>query len=230
MPSLKYFYDLMSQPSRALYIFLKLTNIPFEPCPVALKEGVHHSEDFKEKFNRFQKVPFIHHGDFKLSESIAIVRYLAREYRNKLSNHWYPENSQDQAKIDEYLEWQHANTRMSCALYFIHKKLIPAMTGSPPNEKQVEKYKSSMLDCLDQIEELWLSQGHTYIASDQISVADLFAACELEQPTMAGFDVTEGRPKLKAWLERVRQECGPFYDEAHAIVYRIAKKGITSKL
>lgn len=37
--ALKAYYDLMSQPSRAIYIFLKATNITFEPCLVKLREG-----------------------------------------------------------------------------------------------------------------------------------------------------------------------------------------------
>ncbi|KAJ8915163.1 hypothetical protein NQ315_000415 [Exocentrus adspersus] len=36
---LKYYYDLLSQPSRALYIFLKLANIPFDAYPVDLRQG-----------------------------------------------------------------------------------------------------------------------------------------------------------------------------------------------
>ena len=39
MPGLKYYYDLMSQPSRAVYIFLKMNNIPFEENAVALRKG-----------------------------------------------------------------------------------------------------------------------------------------------------------------------------------------------
>lgn len=35
----KFFYDLMSQPSRALYIFLKQTKIPFEDHQIALRKG-----------------------------------------------------------------------------------------------------------------------------------------------------------------------------------------------
>lgn len=36
------------------------------------------------------------------------------------------------------------------------------------------------------------------------------------QPVGAGVDVFEGRPKLSAWRDRVRQEIGPeLFDEAH---------------
>lgn len=41
---------------------------------------------------------------------------------------------------------------------------------------------------------------------------------------MSNFEPREGRPKLAAWIERVRNECNPHYDEAHLILNKIAKK------
>lgn len=56
---------------------------------------------------------------YSVSGSVAIVRYLCREL--KLPDHWYPQDSRLQAKVDEYLEWQHNNTRIFCAMYFQQK-------------------------------------------------------------------------------------------------------------
>lgn len=39
--TLKYYFDLLSQPSRAIYILLKLNNINFEAHPVALRQGMY---------------------------------------------------------------------------------------------------------------------------------------------------------------------------------------------
>lgn len=41
---------------------------------------------------------------------------------------------------------------------------------------------------------------------------------------MAGYEPTEGRPILKAWLERVREETNPFYQEAHGKLNKIASR------
>lgn len=98
------------------------------------------------------------------------------------------------------------------------------MTQSTPDQETVAMHEANMVTCLDQIEELWLSQGRKYIAGDDISVADIFAACELEQPKVAGYDVTKGRPILKAWLETVKEDCNPFYNEAHSVINKIAMK------
>lgn len=72
---MKFYYDLLSQPSRALYIFFKLNNVPVTFVPVALRTGVHLEDEFKE-INRFQKVPCIVDDDgWKLSETVAIFRW-----------------------------------------------------------------------------------------------------------------------------------------------------------
>lgn len=51
--------------------------------------------------------------------SVGILRYLCRE--KNVQNHWYPEDSKLQAKVDEYLEWQHLDTRLNCSMYFLTK-------------------------------------------------------------------------------------------------------------
>lgn len=73
-----------------------------------------------------RKVPSIDDNGFFLSESVAIVRYLARE--NKVADHWYPTDSEKQARVDEYLEWQHLNTRILCVTFFRKKVIHTSLT------------------------------------------------------------------------------------------------------
>lgn len=65
--SLKLYYDLLSQPSRALYIFLKICNIPFEQNIINLKNLEQLTPEY-EKINPLKKVPAIDHNGFKLTE------------------------------------------------------------------------------------------------------------------------------------------------------------------
>jgi hypothetical protein len=39
---------------------------------------------------------------------------------------------------------------------------------------------------------------------------------------IAGYDPRTEYPKISAWLERVRQDLSPHYDEAHKIINKIA--------
>ncbi|CRL04366.1 CLUMA_CG017459, isoform A [Clunio marinus] len=218
---MKFYYDLMSQPSRALYIFFKLNpNIPVTFIPVALRKGEHLEDAFKA-INRFQKVPCIIDDDgWKLSETVAIFRYLNDKYQ--INEHWYPKDIRTRALVDEYMEWQHNNTRMGCAMYFQVKWLIPMMSGNPPSESRLNFAKTHMENVLTLLENTWLeSSEKSFLTTKEISFADILAACELEQPKMADYDPFEGRPRLSSWYQKVKQFTNPFYDEAHALVNKI---------
>ena len=39
-----------------------------------------------------------------------------------------------------------------------------------------------MIDCLDQIENIWLKNSD-YLVGNTLSIADIFGACEIEQPS-----------------------------------------------
>lgn len=41
---------------------------------------------------------------------------------------------------------------------------------------------------------------------------------------MAGYEPTQGRPLLHDWLNRVKNQTKPHYEEAHAIVNKIIAK------
>ena len=61
------------------------------------------------------------------------------------------------------------------------------MADKPINKEELEKFWTRMNKTLDQIEQIWLDNGkNQYILGDKISVADIVAVCELEQPLMAG--------------------------------------------
>lgn len=160
--------------------------------------GVQHTEHFRTHVNRLQKVPAIVEGqpetdsEFKLSESVAIFRYLIGRDRQRTSDslvadHWYPADLRQRGAIDEYLEWQHTNTREACSYYFILKYLKPRTTGREPGDDQVVGSALRQMEkTLDKLEQLWLSDATDeagFLAGQkEISIADLLATAELEQP------------------------------------------------
>ncbi|XP_078043965.1 glutathione S-transferase theta-1 [Augochlora pura] len=218
--ALKFYYDLLSQPSRALYIFLKASNIPFEKKLINLMKLEHLSEDYK-KIHPFNKVPSIQHNGFNIIESVAILRYLCKEF--PVADHWYPKDSKAQAKVDEYLEWQHLNTRFHCGLYFRKKYLLPLLTTKPTPPELLEKCKNNMIECLDLLENVWLKDKPFLIGSEP-TIADLLGACEIEQVRLTGFDPREGRPHLTNWLTRVKEVTNPYYKEAHTLIELLTEK------
>jgi len=79
-----------------------------------------------------------------------------------------------------------------------------------------------MVSCLNDFERIWLAGGDKkYVVGDTISVADILAVCELEQPSMAGYDVTKDREVLTNYMNRIKTELNPHYDDISSIVYKM---------
>ncbi|XP_037951322.1 glutathione S-transferase theta-1 [Teleopsis dalmanni] len=217
MAKFKYYFDLMSQPSRALWIAFKMGKTPFEECSVALRKREQLSEEYK-KINRFQKVPCIVDGDLHLSESVAILRYLSD--KGQFSETLYPKELKARAKVDEFLEWQHLSVRLGCAMYFMRLWLLP-MNGlaKMPSEEQILKLQKEMENSLDIIENIWLDKSE-FLTAKKLTIADIFGASEIEQTRLTKYDVSRKYPKIAEWLEKVRKESNPYYDEAHKFIYK----------
>lgn len=152
---IKLYYDLMSPPSRALLTLLKAVKLPFEEKPVALRNrkfdhrpvapdrtnecachpvkftGEHLTEQFAKEVSQFRRVPVIHDGDFILTESSAILRYVRRKYPDLFTDYWYPADVKAQARVDEYMSWAHNGIRMVVGLAFFTKFRDPLLNGIP---------------------------------------------------------------------------------------------------
>ncbi|XP_067910808.1 glutathione S-transferase theta-2 [Heterodontus francisci] len=217
---LRLYFDVLSQPSRAVLIFLKRTGIPHVERPVALRKGEQRTPEFT-KLNPMQKVPVIVDNGFVLTESVAILKYLATKY--DVPQFWYPEDPMQRAKVDEYMAWQHINARYHAAKVFQLEILIPRMTGQPVDEIRLTKALTELNGTLDRLESMFL-KDQPFLCGEEITLADLLAICELMQPIAADRDILKDRPKLIAWRNRVQSALGKTFDEVHSFLYQLRNK------
>ncbi|XP_035160163.1 glutathione S-transferase theta-1 isoform X2 [Callithrix jacchus] len=214
---LELYLDLLSQPCRAIYIFAKKNGIPFELRTVDLIKGQHLSDAFSQ-VNPLKKVPALKDGDFTLSESVAILLYLTHKY--KVPDHWYPQDLQARARVDEYLAWQHTTLRRSCLRALWHKVMFPVFLGEPVSPQTLAATLAELDVNVQLLEDKFL-QNKAFLAGPHISLADLVAITELMHPVGAGCQVFEGRPKLAAWRNRVEAAVGEdLFREAHEIILK----------
>lgn len=100
-----------------------------------------YTEEFK-KINPMAKVPALidTENNLNLAESHAIIRYLCLKYPQKLEK-WYPVHDLvKRAKIDEYLDFHHTNTR-KCAMLIFNTLFAPnlGIDNSKFDKEQAKK-------------------------------------------------------------------------------------------
>ncbi|XP_038619219.1 glutathione S-transferase theta-1-like isoform X2 [Tachyglossus aculeatus] len=151
--------------------------------------------------------------------SVAILLYLNRE--NDTEDHWYPEDWQARARVDEFLSWQHLAIHDLCSKILWLKVLFPYFTDKPVMQDKLDDALEELKANLQQLEEKFL-QDQPFIAGDHVSLADLVAVVELMQPVGAGCPVFEERPKLSEWRELVEEAVGKeLFREAHDKILKV---------
>ena len=81
--------------------------------------------------------------------------------------------------------------------------------------------------------ESYFLKDTAYLAGNELTLADIFGACELMQLYGCHEEgLYEASPKVKAWMERVRKETNPYFDTAHSICYKARERfhDVISKL
>ena len=121
------FYLPFSQPSRAILAFCDLNKIPYTAKYIDFGKGEHKSAEFLA-INPSGAVPAIleetpGQPDFTLSESHAILRYLADS--RGVAGNWYPKDLRKRANVERYLDSHHSELR-ACVTGYIARKFFNA--------------------------------------------------------------------------------------------------------
>jgi len=205
----KLYLDYLSQPCRAIYMYCKANDIEFENVQIDLLKGEHKTEEYK-KISPQCCVPCLVEGDWNLTESVAILKYLAATKAK--SDSMYPTDARARARVDEFLSWQHTAIRPGGVGVFVTVVFLAGFAKKPVDEELLKEKVVKVEGALDHMENVFL-KDQKYLAGNTLTMADLLGISEVMQPATLSYDVCKGRPKLAAWMERVKNDLKPHFDE-----------------
>jgi len=186
-----------SQPSRAVMMYLTLLDQKYELKQIDFMNGENRTEEFA-KINPNKLIPVIEEDGFFLSESAAILTYLAQTRKD---TKYYPQDPKDIARVNMFLHWHHSNTRPGVDLYFVvaYKKVFPLKNITATVEEATKKLEETS----KKFEDIFL-KNTKFVAGDQLTIADLLVFTEYQQVWITtGYDFKNKFPKIFDWMERI---------------------------
>jgi glutathione S-transferase len=148
----------------------------------------------------FGRVPAFEHGDFKLYETQAILRYLNSVFPDPP---FVPADTRAAARMNQIIGINDWYFFPKAAAIIVFQRVIgPALLGTATNEGEVGAAVPMARTCIAELDRLLGSQR--FLAGDQFSIADLMLAPQIDffAATPEGAALLEGT-NLKAWLARM---------------------------
>lgn len=181
-------------PTRSLRALwsLKELGIPFDFEAVNLIAGDHQRPEFL-RLNPAGKVPVLVDGDLVISESAAIVLYLAEKYPEKKL---LPADLATRSQVYRWVMF--AMTELEPPLWRItrHTALLPENKRLPQDVVLAREDFTRMATVFEQHME-----GRSFIVGDAVTAADCVTAYVMDWANEQG--LIEGKPNMQAYLERM---------------------------
>jgi glutathione S-transferase len=181
-------------PTRSIRVRWTLAElgVDFESVAVNLIKGEHRRPEFL-KLNPAGKLPVLVDGDLVLTESVAIVLYLADKYPDK---RLIPADPGGRAEVYRWLLF--AATELEQPLWRIarHSMLYPEPKRLPAEVALAREDFEAMAAVAEAH-----MRGRQFVVGDNVSVADFVLAYTLDWATMG--NLLERFGVLKAYMERM---------------------------
>jgi glutathione S-transferase len=150
--------------------------------------------------NPFGRIPVLDHGDFRLYEAQAILRYLDRIIPAPSLTPSDPRAEARMNQICGITDW-YVMPEISRPITFA--RLVAPKLGLPVDEAKVADAIPKAQICIGEISRLLGEEP--YMAGDEVSIADLMLAPHLVMfaETPEGAAMLQPCPNVRSWVERM---------------------------
>jgi glutathione S-transferase len=199
--AMKLYMHPVSMTSRPVRLMIAEHGLDVDEQIVDLMTGEHYQPPFVA-INPNRLVPVLEDGDFRLTESSAILKYLADKFDLPV----YPKDLKQRAKVNEIMDWFNTNFYRDYGYGWIYPQLFPHHRR-PSDDVQnatVAWGKERAEGWLEILNDYWLGPDKNYLCGDQITIADYFGVCLLTLGEVIGCDFSK-YPNVQRWLDHMKR-------------------------
>lgn len=197
---MKLYFHPVSTTCRTVMLFASEAGIALDYQLVDLMTGENLKPDYRS-INPNALVPVLEDGDFRLTESSAILKYLA----DSVNSPAYPKGLRERARVNEMMDWINANLYRDLAygiaypqLFAHHKRPSDAVQAGTIAWGQ-EKARG----WLATLDKTLLGPDKKFLCGSTVTIADHFGApivtlCELLRSDLGAY------PNIRRWLSNMK--------------------------
>jgi glutathione S-transferase len=196
---MKLYMHPVSITSRPVRLFIAENGIAVDEQIVDLMTGEHYQEPFTA-LNPNRLVPVLDDGDLRLTESSAILKYLA----DKIDSPAYPKDLKQRAKVNEAMDWFNSNFYRDYGYNWIYPQLFPhhKRRSDEAQAATIAWGKERSLGWLQVLNDSWIG-SKPYLCGDRITIADHFGVCILTLGEVIRCDFSP-YPNIQRWLGSIK--------------------------
>jgi glutathione S-transferase len=197
---MKLYYHPASTTSRPVALFAAENGVALDLQVVDLFTGEHYKPPF-EAINPNHLVPVLEDGAFRLTESSAILKYLA----DKTGSPLYPKDPQQRARVNERMDWVNTQLCRDLAYGFIYPQIFPMhkRPGDAVQAATLQWGQERARGWMKVLDENILGPNNAYLCGGAMTIADYFCASFVALCEITGSDLAS-YPHVKQWLGRMK--------------------------
>ncbi len=209
MPSLHYFPG--STTCRPIQMLAAEAGIPLELRPVDLMSGAHLTEDYA-RINPSRQVPVLEEEDgFRLTESSAILKYLAEKAHSPA----YPAEPRARARVNALMDWFNTGFYRDLGYGAVYPQIMAHMGWEDAAVQQAVLARSARKAAghLRVLNDRLLGEDGPYLGGAEPNLADFLGVAYATIGEMVGLDYSP-YPRVVRWIAAMRAR--PCWADANA--------------
>lgn len=197
---MKLHHHPVSTTSRAVLLFAADQGIPLELQSVDMFAGEHLRSGFA-KLNPGHALPVLVDGDFRLTESASILRYLAERHASPA----YPLDVRERARVNERLDWFNTGLVRDLGYGFVYPQIYPHHQRADALAQQhtLEWARTQARRWLGILDTSLIGAQGDFVCGARISLADYFGAALLATAEAVHADFGRWQ-HVSRWLARMK--------------------------
>lgn len=197
---MKIYYHPVSTTSRSVMLFAAESGLDIDFKVVDLFTGEHLQPAYAA-INPNCQVPVLEDGDFRLTESSAILKYLA----DKTGSPAYPSAPRKRARVNEMMDWFNTGLYRDLGYGLIYPQVLPNYRR-PDDKVQAGTLawgRDKARGWLKILDENLIGPHNDFLCGEQITIADYLGAAMLTLGEVIRLDYSAYR-NVTRWLDNMK--------------------------